>query len=1055
MARIGPYELLRPLGSGGYGEVFEALAPDGIRRVAVKRVPAGEGALREARVGALLRHRHLVDVLEVGQAGDRAYLAMELCALGSLATHLPLPPRAVVEVGRAVAEAMAYAHAELGLVHLDLKPSNLLVDAAGVVKVSDWGFAAAPGFGPHPRGGTRGYLAPEVLRGEAVGVGADVYALGVTLIELATGIGPGGDATVEVASGPVDDDPTLDTFDLDRTDGAGTPVPPWLWEVALRCLAPRPAERFETWAALAAALDALPAQGPTLAEALGVTARPPSTAPVFVGRGGELAALRIALASPGVVAVKGPAGVGKTRLADEAAEDGPLPVLRGGPVRDVPTAVAAALGVPLGEGSPGEVLAQLGRALAARGPAVVRLDATEHPRDDAGMSALVAVAPEARFLVTTRTAPPLARAAVIELGPLSPSDAERLLITRAAERGVDLSRDPDVGSLAARLDGLPLAIELAAGRLGVLSVREVVERLALPFLRRGSDDRRSTLEIALDECWDGLSVPERRVLAAVSVFTGPFAADAAAAVADPGARVHQILRSLVARSMVLRVPAGYRLLAAVREAAAARLAADPIPWERLARWLLARPPEGDLDDRCAASRWALDRGDAALASRLLDSAWPAWEHGRPADGVLPLAEAVAAATGSGAGGAAARFVLGAALGSAGRTADAVAPLRGALDAFAAAGDRAGESRAARTLAGACLDLGMGEDARALAERAVARARAAEDPVATGRALLQLARIRCAAGRWDEARPGFEEAVTALRGREPAWAAQALANLAVVHLQQDRYDEAERRLLEALAWQRSLGGRRWEGLALTNLALLYGARGQWAEQEAASREALQLHRALGNRRSEAVTLANLGNTAVDHGRGAEARDLLTAALALHRELGNVRSEAMVASSLGVLEADAGRWDEAAAWFERSAALARSVGDARSLAAVETYLAGVALHRGRPDTAADLLDRALVEHRSVGNQRFRVLAAADRADVAVARGEPPGGWLDEAARAVPAGATALEARVALARAGASGPDPAVAEAALAGSAASEATDAHVRLAARRLRARLRGG
>ena len=111
---------------------------------------------------------------------------MERCD-GALSDHLPLPPRAVVEVGLAVCDALQYAHQELGLVHLDIEPDSLLLED-GVVEVADLGIARARGFAGDGRiQGTPGYMPPEQASGGAVDARADVFALGMTRAHLATG----------------------------------------------------------------------------------------------------------------------------------------------------------------------------------------------------------------------------------------------------------------------------------------------------------------------------------------------------------------------------------------------------------------------------------------------------------------------------------------------------------------------------------------------------------------------------------------------------------------------------------------------------------------------------------------------------------------------------------------------------------------------------------------------------------------------------------------------------------------------------------------------------
>ena len=141
MNQIGRYTLKELLGQGGAGEVYRGVlsGPGGFRRdVAVKMLIENVLSLeREARLGGLLRHQHLVDVYEIGESSGRWFCAMELCKGGALTQHLPLPPRAVIEVGLQICDALQYAHEELGLVHRDLKPSNLLLSdgLAGFVKL--------------------------------------------------------------------------------------------------------------------------------------------------------------------------------------------------------------------------------------------------------------------------------------------------------------------------------------------------------------------------------------------------------------------------------------------------------------------------------------------------------------------------------------------------------------------------------------------------------------------------------------------------------------------------------------------------------------------------------------------------------------------------------------------------------------------------------------------------------------------------------------------------------------------------------------------------------
>jgi eukaryotic-like serine/threonine-protein kinase len=189
--RVGRYLLLREVGRGAMGRVFAGFDPDLGRRVAVKLVAdaARELApylLREARTLAGLSHPNIVPVFDVGQDGDRLYIVMELVDGVSLATWLEERPRSAREIVRAWCAAgrgLAAAHAA-GIVHRDVKASNVLIGRDGHVRVADFGLARPPdadGAAPRPIEGTRAYLAPEVLDSGAATEAVDQFAFCVSL----------------------------------------------------------------------------------------------------------------------------------------------------------------------------------------------------------------------------------------------------------------------------------------------------------------------------------------------------------------------------------------------------------------------------------------------------------------------------------------------------------------------------------------------------------------------------------------------------------------------------------------------------------------------------------------------------------------------------------------------------------------------------------------------------------------------------------------------------------------------------------------------------------
>ena len=195
------YRLLREIGNGGMARVFEAVDETLGRLVALK-VFTGVGRLearfqarfvREARIGASLAHDHIVPVFATGAHRDMPFISMRLMEGGSLADRAGrLTARELAEVARQVSQALAYAHSR-GVVHRDIKPGNILVDSQGRAYLGDFGLAIpGDGSGSTRLEGTVCYLPPEVVRdpGHPPGPLGDIYSLGVSLHEVATGRNP-------------------------------------------------------------------------------------------------------------------------------------------------------------------------------------------------------------------------------------------------------------------------------------------------------------------------------------------------------------------------------------------------------------------------------------------------------------------------------------------------------------------------------------------------------------------------------------------------------------------------------------------------------------------------------------------------------------------------------------------------------------------------------------------------------------------------------------------------------------------------------------------------
>ncbi|MBI3682023.1 MAG: serine/threonine protein kinase [Acidobacteria bacterium] len=263
-AKLGPYEILAPLGAGGMGEVYRARDPRLGREVAVKVLPEhlSQTALapfkREARVVAALSHPNIMALYDVGAEQGVSYAVTELLEGETLRSRLAGSaiswPKAV-EIGVALAEGLAAAHSKR-IIHRDLKPENIFLTSDGRVKILDFGLARVVAVTPEAETatepgavmGTVGYMSPEQVRGEQVGPPSDIFSLGCVLYEMIAGRRAFSRPTASETLSPIlrDEPPEL-----------GIQIPPELDRVIRHSLEKNPGERFQSARDLAFALKAI------------------------------------------------------------------------------------------------------------------------------------------------------------------------------------------------------------------------------------------------------------------------------------------------------------------------------------------------------------------------------------------------------------------------------------------------------------------------------------------------------------------------------------------------------------------------------------------------------------------------------------------------------------------------------------------------------------------------------------------------------------------------------------------------------------------------------
>ncbi len=966
---LGPYEVVREVGRGGMGRVYEGRDPRLGRAVAIKVLADDLSTepdvvrrfLDEARTASSLDHPGIATVYDVGVTPDgRDFIVMAFYAGPSLRERLaggPMDESTVVRVVTEVADALDAAH-RAGIVHRDVKPGNIMFTDRDEARIVDFGVAKIVRGGERTQAGSRvgtlAYMSPEQVEAEAVDARTDVWALGVVAYEMLTGVSPfERDNDAATLRAILDDDPAPpDT----RRDGISRAVA----RAVMLALEKSPDRRPFSAGAFARSL---------LSEPSSHTSLLPTHLTRFVGRDESLESLLAMLEVGRLVTVTGAAGTGKTRLAVEAARRA---------ASGFETSVFVSLSAVR---EPDRLLGTIADELErARGTTPVTATAVRSTLevliDEIGsrrmllvldnleqvvsgapdLAALLAACPRLHLIVTSRVLLAIDGERAFPLEPLpvpreeDAPDPDRLrespsvllFVDRAqAARPhfeLDASNAAAVVGIVRRLDGIPLAIELAAARLRLFTADALLERLGhrLSVLRGGSRDRparHQTLRAAIEWSHRLLDADEQTVFRRLAVFPGSFTIDDADVVAGVDADPVDVLGALVDHSLIRTVDGPeprFAMLGTMREfahelldesgetaGAERRLAGVVRALAERAAPELTGPSQGTWLDRIglempnvrAAMAWASDAGEAETGLAIGAALWRYWVvRGSMHEGRKHL-EALL------------------------RIPGAEAPTHARARVLNAIGTMAHNE-------------GRNRFAREVLEEAAGIARDLEDEPTSALVLNNLAWVACELGELGDA---------------ARWAA------------------------DGLALNARLDDRRGQAVAWNNLGWIANYRGRHGEAIDANERSLALRREVGDERGASFALGNLAWAHAMRGDRETARSLLTEAETTLRRLSDRTLLGWTRTLQAMVELDGGAPEHVEALIDEALALWRDGGNKSGEAWSFSLMARLRLRRGDPRAALEAIDRGLGYWGQIESRWGRALALSIRASTLVELGD----------------------------------------------------------------------
>ncbi len=729
----------------------------------------------------------------------------------------------------------------------------------------------------------------------------------------------------------------------------------------------------------------------------------------LIGREAVLDDALALLASSRLVTLIGPGGVGKTRLALETARQFAqqvrwveLAAVRGDEVLD---AVAAGVGLREDLVEPQELGQRLVESLTTREILLV-LDNCEHVLEPAAdlVGRLLAGVPGLRVLATSREPLGVGGEHLLEVTPLTPAAAAQLFQLRAEAAAAQVDDAEAVAAICRRLDGIPLALELAATRVRALGVRGLAQRLDDRFRLlaggRGVPERQRTLRATIDWSWDLLSEDERTMLRRLAVHAESFSLEAAAEISE---LPDDLLARLVDRSLVVPAAGRYRLLESVGAYSLERLVEsgeEPRLRRRHTAYYVSLAEQAEphlrgpgqrrwletLDHEAANVRAALHHASAEQALRLVNAmAWYWYLRGRLGEGRRALAAALAVPSPASAARAAATVWSVGLAATAAEGSNLTEASDRALALYDAIDDPHGLARAEWFLASTQWAYGDRDVLMTRINRSIDTFTRLDDRWGLAAALSTRSQLSLVHVDLEGLHRDGVRSLELFDQLDDTWGRlQANYSLIVAAEISGDYPTARRRLLEALRAAEDLGSWTEVSFRTSGLGRIALLSGDYAQADELHERARRLALEQSNRSAEEYAEVGLALSARWQGRLDEAEHHLTRPLDWLRQVDGVAGIAFILAQLGFVAEQRGDFRRAEQLHLEARAAAETTGDERAVALTLEGLAGA--------KAAAALATGGQESVELSRQAAVLLAEADERRRAVGVPLPPGEQFD---------------------------------------------------------------